>query len=352
MLAALVLVIAGTGFAAAAGKALPGDILYPVKINFNEKIRDITTLGPYAQLAWKEKKVDRRLNELNSLIDENRLDQNTADQVRVGLTASTAEFQLAIKKLAKQNKINKAMAVSNKAITKIRSHAIAAKIAKLQEDTDEEKASLAENIKNDIDNAIDEHEDATASFEAESIENEIARLEAEGVESWGKIRNIQKTKMDAENPFAKAPNPKKRPADGKTLADRHGKLDELDNLEKDIEKYENEELQSAVQARPFALNYNQANYDLIISFYSKGEGIDQKSKDKFDEFLANFENKNNLQNYKYAVSWGREGEIDYCLNLTRLSAENKEKFIKEAKNLRQDSDLVHLSENAPCSRAR
>ena len=86
------------------------------------------------------------------------------------------------------------------------------------------------------------------------------------------------------------------------------------------------------------------NFSLIVSFYSPGNGIDHKMKKEFLAFLTNNYPKVVYQGTK----WGKEGEIDFCLQLDELTESQKEQFVKESRELLSKSNRVHIYENMPC----
>ncbi len=100
-----------------------------------------------------------------------------------------------------------------------------------------------------------------------------------------------------------------------------------------------------------ATNKNNENNALIIdsftvSFYSPGNGINQKAKEAYDSFLTE----------KYAqlqfetILWGREGEIDYCFSNIALSEKNKTRFLQETKDLLSEFDRINIIENEACKK--
>ena len=100
-------------------------------------------------------------------------------------------------------------------------------------------------------------------------------------------------------------------------------------------------------------NSNQPlTYGLTVSFYSIGEGIESAQVEKFEHFLSSFRQKSGKGIPSEKVSWGREGERDYCLNLSELSASDKTKFIQDVKEELKSAKLVHFSENSPCKQKR
>ena len=89
---------------------------------------------------------------------------------------------------------------------------------------------------------------------------------------------------------------------------------------------------------------SEETFPLIVQFYSKGEGIDSKTNNAFVKFLDSYPKKISYE----PTLWGREGEIDYCLKLSELSAAEQTDFIKKAKDLLSKSALVHVNEGAKC----
>lgn len=56
-----------------AERTVPGDVLYPVKVQFNEEIRGTLTLSPYEKVAWETTRLERRIAEARLLASEGRL---------------------------------------------------------------------------------------------------------------------------------------------------------------------------------------------------------------------------------------------------------------------------------------
>src|ERR1044071_5428783 len=65
---------------------------------------------------------------------------------------------------------------------------------------------------------------------------------------------------------------------------------------------------------------------VVVSFISRGEGIDKKLRTDFDAWLAN---KKNVSWETHP--WGREGEVNYCFALTNLSAAEQTTFAGEVR---------------------
>jgi hypothetical protein len=67
MLAALIII------PFAAERSVPGDVLYPIKVQFNEEIRSTLALTPYQKVEWETARVERRLAEARLLATEGKL---------------------------------------------------------------------------------------------------------------------------------------------------------------------------------------------------------------------------------------------------------------------------------------
>ncbi len=60
----------------------PGDVLYPVKIRFNEEVRSSLTLDPYEKIEWETERIERRIAEARLLAQEGELtDEREAEVV-------------------------------------------------------------------------------------------------------------------------------------------------------------------------------------------------------------------------------------------------------------------------------
>lgn len=58
---------------AMAEKSLPGDVLYPVKVRFNEEVRGALVSSPYKKIEWETERLERRVAEAQLLADSGRL---------------------------------------------------------------------------------------------------------------------------------------------------------------------------------------------------------------------------------------------------------------------------------------
>lgn len=91
-------------------------------------------------------------------------------------------------------------------------------------------------------------------------------------------------------------------------------------------------------------------YRLSVSFVSIGGGTDQKAREKYNQYMAEYEQKNKVKLNPEIAKWGREGEVDYCFKLTELSKKQQDVFVEETKEVLKSSSLVRYTENTTTCR--
>ncbi len=89
-------------------------------------------------------------------------------------------------------------------------------------------------------------------------------------------------------------------------------------------------------------------FRLIVSFISIGAGPDAQLKEAIDNYIISYNKKNSIELAIEKYPWGREGETDYCMNLTEIGSDNQIVFIKGIQDIVKDSKLVFIKENEVC----
>jgi ATP phosphoribosyltransferase len=88
--------------------------------------------------------------------------------------------------------------------------------------------------------------------------------------------------------------------------------------------------------------------DLILSFFSPGNGIDRGMLEEVTTYM-----KTSFPDVKYSrVSWGKEGEVDLCFDLSSLKEEAKADFIENIKAMIDGSERVRLKQDQACRTPR
>lgn len=86
----------------------------------------------------------------------------------------------------------------------------------------------------------------------------------------------------------------------------------------------------------------------IASFISKGAGTDRTAMNAMNEYLKEFESKNNVKIAFEKYPWGKEGEMDYCFSLNEIKKDKQASFIEGFKSKVGTSGSVLYQENAIC----
>lgn len=79
LIGAIIAAILSGSLSLVAENSLPGDVLYPVKINVNEGVRDLVAVSSDAQAKWDTTKIERRIIEAKTLQQEGKLDTAKKD---------------------------------------------------------------------------------------------------------------------------------------------------------------------------------------------------------------------------------------------------------------------------------
>jgi hypothetical protein len=94
----LLLLVTGGGATFAAEGALPGDLLYPMKIYVNESVQGVLKVGDARKAKWEAEKTVRRLEEAESLATEGRLSTTTIEAIKVHVEESVSEFHVIVER--------------------------------------------------------------------------------------------------------------------------------------------------------------------------------------------------------------------------------------------------------------
>jgi hypothetical protein len=90
-------------------------------------------------------------------------------------------------------------------------------------------------------------------------------------------------------------------------------------------------------------------YRAIVSFGSKGNGIDSKTIAALESYVITFGKKVDKTITFEKVNYGKEGEVDYCFALSELSKSKQDEFVQGLKNVTKSGQIVFVNENTVCS---
>lgn len=131
----LALLASGGGVSYAAQGSLPGDPLYPIKVDVNEPVAGLFQFGAQAQAQWNAQLAQTRLQEAEQLAAQNKLTPQLQVQVATRLQDAVAAAQNNIAQLQEKNQVAVAAQVNNGLETDLRVHAaILARLAAKHQD--------------------------------------------------------------------------------------------------------------------------------------------------------------------------------------------------------------------------
>jgi len=89
----IIALLVGGGTSVAAQSALPGDVLYPVKVNVNENVQGWFAVSSEAKATWNANRAENRLTEAEKLSAEGRLDATTGADLQARFDAAIQAFK-------------------------------------------------------------------------------------------------------------------------------------------------------------------------------------------------------------------------------------------------------------------
>lgn len=86
-----------------AERAVPGDVLYAVKVQFNEELRSTLTFDTYQKVEWETERLNRRIAEARLLASEGRLTEEAEADVAEAVRVHSANAQREIAELRNED---------------------------------------------------------------------------------------------------------------------------------------------------------------------------------------------------------------------------------------------------------
>jgi len=177
----LLMVIGVGGLSYSSASALPGDLLYPIKINLNEKIEEKLAFTPTEKVALQQKRIETRFTEVESLIKTKKITPENNSVVIEAEKQINQEKEKLVSALAEVQKINPEMAstAKNNIENSIKNHQEKIYTLILGE---KENIKLEKNQKN-------------INLEKSPIQNKIEKIEQKTIqENSTKLENQNKVK--------------------------------------------------------------------------------------------------------------------------------------------------------------
>lgn len=184
----------------AAERSLPGDVLYPVKVNVTEEIRSSLAVSPYAKVEWETRRLERRIAEARLLASEGRLTQEVGSEVAEAVKAHTNAAQQGIAELRKSDSDEAAIAeITFESALTVQSEVL--EVA-LKRETEAGASSTApgHSVAALVGAVEEARKDATASQSGipPSYEKLVARMETETTRAYELFESIKEVASEEE----------------------------------------------------------------------------------------------------------------------------------------------------------
>jgi hypothetical protein len=103
-----------TGVSFAAEGSLPGDTLYPVKVNFNEEFQSLIAFSPESKARFEIKRAERRLEEVGRLALHNKLETHWKGNLEVRLEKQIERASKHVAMLEEKGELRKAALINDR----------------------------------------------------------------------------------------------------------------------------------------------------------------------------------------------------------------------------------------------
>lgn len=207
MIIALIVAVAvalGGGVSYAAEQSLPGEALYIVKTSVNEPVREVLALSAEAKSEWEARRVERRLEEAETLAAEGRLSEEIRVAIEQHLQERIEDLKERIGKFQEKQDLSGAAEASARLEIALSVHNQI--LEQLTLKVDGQTKALHEKVKKehqeseDLDEALNKEEDDEDDNKGEDYKKEAAEGKREAAShKLEEVKNfVAKAKVSAE----------------------------------------------------------------------------------------------------------------------------------------------------------
>lgn len=186
-IALILALLVGGGTSFAAEQALPGDTLYPVKVNINEEVRSFVALKAESKAAWDVRRAERRLEEAEKLLS----DRGLTDEERAKLEERIAKYSEKVEKRTQNMEAHIAsQTLSNLEVTLETHEDILEKIKEKREDRREMVEHILEKVREHAQKAEEKRDKSDDDVERDGTPQSAA--EERRTATQNKIAEVEK----------------------------------------------------------------------------------------------------------------------------------------------------------------
>lgn len=250
----VIVALAGGGTSLAAENALPGDILYPVKIHVNEEVRAAFALNSEARAQWDAERAERRLDEAAELANEDRISAETRADLEHRFEAHANQAEAEFAEIKAGGKIMAAADLASRFEARLKIHeALFDRLEEKSSDkVDVEIGLLKDKVQTELDDVDEARADAEEKIESTDHGAEV-KAAAEGkVDAAENV--IDSAKSYIEN--------KKEKLGAQTTADAEARLQVAEDLVA--------QAKAKISAGAYGEAFNLANQAIRVAQEARG----------------------------------------------------------------------------------
>ena len=188
------------GISFAAENALPGDILYPVKIGINEEVRSALTFDSEAKAHWSSRVVERRLEEAEELIAQGGLSADAREKIETNFEKHAENVREIVAQFETEKNLKAASDIESNFEVSLRAHEnILNHIAESKADSGTEMRPIIERVRTNIAESTGSRMRLEANVEARTNGEFKAAAEGKLTAAENKIAEVKRFIEQSKN---------------------------------------------------------------------------------------------------------------------------------------------------------
>lgn len=199
--AGFVILALGATSVAAEG-ALPGDILYPIKVNVNESIRDALAVSDKAQAEWDARVAERRVEEVVTLAAKGKLTAETQERISIKFEERAQKADALLVRLADSGDADDVVNGRTETEAKLKAHIELLDDVYADKNTNSVDVSdIISRVNNQVEGTLSKREKVESKILTQKKEQLQASVDARQKIAGKRIKTAQKTidkKIDSE----------------------------------------------------------------------------------------------------------------------------------------------------------
>lgn len=161
----IITIMVGGGVAVGAERAMPGDILYPVKIGVNEEVQGWLKVSEESKANWEIERAKRRLEEAEELADEGSLNAEASENIEANFEAHAERIRERVERFRNKENFNAAASVSLNFETALKAHdKILSKLAQKKGDFENQVKPLRARIRSEVRESVQNRKQIDVQF--------------------------------------------------------------------------------------------------------------------------------------------------------------------------------------------